>query len=181
MYDYLNCLAFVPPGDVLRVYGEELKVLFIENKEVWTTNETGEGYEKEAQEYFIYFERNWIGAEGRNGKRRKPRYDVKMWNKHDQIIAEDFIITNNGNEVFNSSWAPSIPKSGTVWSVIEEFRRRESLAREQHNELLRGLHQAHNNSRQKKHSDKMQELYNICANYCNFEKKTDFFDAILHL
>ena len=181
LFDFMNCLAFVPPGDVLRIYEGELKPLFKKYSEVWSSNETGDGYEKEANEYLMYFERNWIGAEGRHGNRRKPKYDVKLWNKHEQIVDADFVLTNNGNEVFNSTWAPSIPKSATVWTVIEEFKRQESLAREAHNELLRGLHQAHNSSRDKGVKARMHQLHSIVVNYEKFEKKTDFFNVIVSL
>ena len=53
-------------------------------------------------------------------------------------------------------------RSATVWSVMEEFKRRESLARAAHNELFRGLHQVHNLSREKRQKEKMEQLYTIC-------------------
>ena len=60
--------------------------------------------------------------------------------------------SENDYGVFNSTWAPNIPKSATVWTVIEESKRRESLAREAHNELPRGLRLAYNLSRDKRPS-----------------------------
>ena len=114
--------------------------------------------------FILYFEKNWIGARGRYGTRKKPTYEIKIWNKYEEIIDEDFVLTNNGNEVFNSSWAPSIPKSATVWTVILEFQRREALARAEHNEHLRGLTKAHNSSRDRLHKQRMEELHNICKN-----------------
>ena len=79
------------------------------------------------------------------------------------------MLTNNGNEVFNSTWAPSIPKNASLWTVLDNFKKEESMARLNHAELLRNVHVAHNNSRKLKHTAKMSELHSICVNFKKFQ------------
>ena len=101
------------------------------------TNDNGEGFREEVSKFKSYFEKAWIGAEVRNRGRRNPTWTIAKWNKFNQVVAEDFVLTNNGNEVFNSSWVPSLPKNATVWSVIKGFQKEESFARVTHAEYQR--------------------------------------------
>ena len=66
-------------------------------------------------------------------------------NKYNKVVSEDFILTTNGNEVFNS--------------VL----------------LLRNVHIAHNASRKKQHDTKMSEWCSICRNFCSFQTVENVF------
>ena len=46
-------------------------------------------------------------------------------------------------------------------------------------EEMRGLHQAHNNSRDRLHKEKMQELQNVCKIIDNFASYKEYFETIL--
>ena len=68
-------------------------------------------------------------------------------------------------------------RSATVWSVIENFKWREPLARAALNELFEGLSQAHNLSRVKRQKEKDTS----CCNYANFGRRLISFYAIINI
>ena len=103
-------------------------------------------------------------------KRNAPKIIVKF-----AIFSKNHV--NNGNEVFNSSWNPSIPKSASVWTVIECFMNEETLCRSVHSELLRNVYQSHNLTRARTHAAKMKELRSICTRSDKFTPDL-YFDAI---
>ena len=86
----------------------------------------------------------------------------------EQIRLSDYwklLLTNNSLEAFNSSWTPNVPKSASIWVVIENFIKEESLARATHSESLRNVHSGHNAMRQRSHQVKMEYLHMLCQNY----------------
>ena len=162
--DRLYALSFVPEHQVVHIYEEHIAPLFETHQGCWT-NDNGEGFREEVSKFKSYFEKAWIGAEVRNRGRRNPTWTIAKWNKFNQVVAEDFVLTNNGNEVFNSSWVPSLPKNATVWSVIKGFQKEESIARVTHAEYLSDIHQSHNSSRNKTQLERMRQLHNICSKW----------------
>ena len=179
LVSYIYGLPFVPPEEIVSIWNNVIMIHFNNSKEQWTdtTNEEN-GYSCEVENFLKYMEKTWIGEELRRG-RRDPLYSHQTWNKWDCVMSEDHVITNNGNESYNSSWVPSVPKSSSVWTVIECFKREESMARLTFSETIRGVHQSHNRSRNEHQKTKMMELYNICV---NFGKTTPtlYMDMIIH-
>ena len=106
----------------------------------------------------------WVGEQLRWGQ-RAPFYSYEIWNKWDSVTAEDTDLTNNGNEAYNSSWAPGVPKSASVWTVMDCFKKEESLARVTYREAVRGVKQAHNHSRDQKQMNKIRELSAVCKSF----------------
>ena len=90
------------------------------------------------------------------------------------------MLTNNSVAGFNSSWAPNIPKSPSIWTVIEAFIREESLARVTHAEVLRNVQSGQNASRKRSHEIKMFHLLSICENFENTTPK-DYLESISSL
>ena len=107
-------------------------------------------------------------------------YALPFVMKYDEVVGEDFILMNNGNEVFNSVWVPSIPKNASLWTILDNFKKEESLARLTHNEVLRNVHVAHNASRKKQHDNKMRELCNICQNFRGFQL-AEYFQTVANV
>lgn len=99
--------------------------MYTENEEKWSSDD--DYYKDEVNDFKFYVEKNWIGAYTRNRPRRNPLYRIETWNKFNRIINSDLAITNNGNENFNSTWNPGVPKSASVWTVIDCFKMEESL------------------------------------------------------
>ena len=72
-------------------------------------------------------------------------------------------------EALNSSWAPNIPKSASVWTVIEAFKREETLARATNQEAILNVHVAHNAGRTKALEAKMSKLKCLCENFSHMK------------
>ena len=85
------------------------------------------------------------------------------------IIHNDFMMTNNGLESYNSSWTPTVPKNASVWTVIESLNKEDSMAKATRLEDMRGVHQAHNRTRKENYTAKKEELMNICKNWSLME------------
>lgn len=177
--DRLYALSFVHDHQVVHVYEQYVAPLFEEHKGLWT-NQQGGGFREEVARFKSYYEKAWIGAEVRNRGRRNPTWAITKWNKFDQVMAEDFVLTNNGNEVFNSSWVPTLPKNATVWSVIKGFLKEEAMARVSHSEYIRDVHQSHNSSRTKNQHEKMRQLHSLCSKW---DKSTvnEYLDSVIAL
>ena len=158
--DIIKCLPFFPTEMVVSIYEEIIMPKFSEHKDSFQVGEPGkeESYGQQVLAFKDYFEKNWIGSTVRNKKRKSPTGALDKWVKYESIVEEDMVLTNNGNEVFNSSWNPSIPKSASVWTVIECFMNEETLCRLVHSELLRNVHQSHNLTRAQTHAAKMKEI-----------------------
>ena len=167
--DFMYALPFVPIDQIVSTYDEVICPLFTEHADKWTSSDSDKDFSEEVRSYKAYLEKNWVGAVIRNRGRRAPLWSVDKYNKYDEVVGEDFILTNNGNEVFNSVWVPSIPKNASLWTILDNFKNEESLARLTHNEVLRNVHVAHNASRKKQHDNKMRELRNICQNFRGFQ------------
>ena len=134
----------------------------------------------EVKDYVEYMEHIWIGKKVRLG-RRNPLFPVPLWNKWTEVSAEDYVLTNNGNEVFNSTWNPSVPKSASIWTVIDCFKKEEALAQLTFRESLRGVHVAHNRSRDEGQTEKMRELHNVCSRYHSMGNKQEYLDLVTSL
>ena len=121
---------------------------------------------QEVKAFFAYFENTWIGQKLSRG-RRQPMFAYSLWNKHSDMVADNFHLTNNSLEAMNSSWAPNVPRSATIWTIVHRFQKEEMLARVTHNETIRGVTESHNNGRSERQRQKMLELQQLC---CNFGK-----------
>ena len=141
-----------------------MKDFFDQHFEDWIE----QGFKDEITNYYQYFERTYIGQLTRTG-RRSPMFEINIWNHHDRIIHNDFMMTNNGLESYNSSWTPTVPKNASVWTVIESFNKEDSMAKVTRLEDLRGVHQAHNRTRQLNCAARKEELKNICENWSRME------------
>ena len=64
---------------------------------------------------------------------------------------------------------PTIPKNASVWTVIESFNKEDSMAKVTRLEDLRGVHQAHNRTRQLNCAARKEELKSICENWSGME------------
>ena len=107
-------------------------------------------------------------------------FPISIWNKYEQIMSDNFVLTNNHLEGFNSSWAPSIPKSASVWTVIDAFQREESLARATYSETVRNIHNPHNAARTKAQECKMNQLHSLCENFYQIIPN-DYLESIANL
>ena len=103
-----------------------------------------------------------------------------LWNKFDDVIAEKYQLTNKSIEAMNSSWAPTVPRNATVWTVIGKFQKEETNARLTHSEVLRGVVESHNRSHSEQQRLKMDEFHNLCN---NFEKSeiSQYLDNVMHI
>lgn len=174
----IYALAFVPPKEISDIWESVILPLVAANADNWTAGEKEEGYQTEVKEFLDYIEYAWIGRKVRIG-RKPPLYDTEMWSKWSEVVSEDFTVTNNGNEVFNSTWNPSLPKSASLWTVIDCFKKEDALASITFSEAIRGVHVAHNRSRDEQHQNKMVELHNICLSYDKYILKQDYLDVIV--
>lgn len=104
----IYALAYVPSQEVARIWEEVIQPMAANTADEWT-GENGEGYGEEVQDYLDYVDRTWIGKKLQHGC-RAPLFPLAAWNKYTSILAQDFVVTNNGNEAFNSTWNPSVPK-----------------------------------------------------------------------
>lgn len=74
----LLALAFVPPGDIEKRFVELSHTVF------WSDNEDVDG--DKVQELMSYFENTYIGAVGRNGKRKVVQFPPEMWSVHELTV-----------------------------------------------------------------------------------------------
>ena len=166
LVSHIYGLAFVSRDNIVEVWNTfivpEAKS---KAKEHWTDeNDPSNGYSGEVENFLKYVEKTWVGEQLRRGQ-RAPFYSHEIWNKWDSVTAEDTDLTNNGNEAYNSSWAPGVPKSASVWTVMDCFKKEESLARVTYREAVRGVKQAHNHSRDQKQMNKIRELSAVCKSF----------------
>ena len=174
---YLYSLAFVPKNKIQEIYNNTIKKMINEASYQWT----GEGgYQEEVKRFVAYVEFTWIGPQSRRGGHRAPMFQHSLWNKFDDIISENYQLTNNSLEAMNSSWAPTIPRNASVWTVIGKFQKEESNARLTHSEALRGVVESHNRSRSEQQKKKMDELHNLCVNFDKSEI-CQYLENVMHL
>ena len=122
----------------------------------------------------------WLGPKGRTG-RCKPLYKIELWNKWEEITSEDFATINNGSEVFNSTWNPSVPKSASIWTVIYCFKKEEALAQITFMEDLWGVHDSHNRSRDDAQQEKMRQLCNVCTQFDQQGDKQAYLNLVVYI
>ena len=79
--------------------------------------------------------------------------------------------------LFIAAANPDIPKSVSVWTVIECSMNEETLCRLVHSELLRNVHKSHNLTRARTHAAKMKEIRSLCTRSDEFTPD-QYFDAI---
>ena len=168
----LYSLPFVPSHEVVHVFETVVQPFFEDCADDWTE----EGYDEETGDFFKYFERTYIGLSTRTG-RRNPLFKIETWNHHCEVLKDDFVVTNNGIESFNSSRTPSIPRNASIWSVLECLNKEDSMSKVTYMEYLRGTNQAHNKSRDKNNRAKTEELKSICEKWMEFDSK-DYLEAI---
>ena len=94
---------------------------------------------KEIDPILTYFEENYIGplnttTRGRKKKKRSnPRYPHDLWNIYQRLLKK-LPRSNNKMEAFNRGFNSQIMcKNPNFWSLLEAFRREESL---QHQKLI---------------------------------------------
>ena len=88
--------------------------------------------------------------------RRKPRYEVKVWNKYHTG-------TNNRSENWNS-----VPNLGmninlTIWTVMELFMKEEAFAKSKMHSLALGTLTIDHPTRKKKQIERRNKLMGIMA------------------
>lgn len=75
----LMALAFVPAQDIESAFTRLCQ------SEFWTDNEEKEDNGK-VQELLAYFEKTYIGAPSRNGRRKNPLFDPSLWSVYEVTI-----------------------------------------------------------------------------------------------
>ena len=64
----------------------------------------------------------------RNRARKDPLFKFTLWNKWMEV-REDIPTTNNSNEAYNNQWNQSTEPNASLWTIITNFIREESLSR----------------------------------------------------
>ena len=77
----MYALAFVPPEDVISSFELLQTMQFFEEKTEPSDVET------DTQSLVDYFEDNYIGRLKRGGGRKKPRFDIALWNVYGSTVA----------------------------------------------------------------------------------------------
>ncbi|XP_024875569.1 uncharacterized protein LOC112456975 [Temnothorax curvispinosus] len=114
----LMALAFVPVHDVLEAYDELIVSPFFEENE------------DALNELIRYFERTWVGERRRTGnKRKKPMFDLGMWNCH-QAVIDGFMRSNNGVEGWHCSFNNKVRVVHAIFSSFMDAIKGEQVLTE---------------------------------------------------
>lgn len=93
----LIALSFVPSEDV--IYAYEILIssrYFVQNEELFNN-------------LLNYFENTWIGSKRRNNDRKKPLFDIDMWNNFNDVI-NNLPRTNNAVEGWHNAFSGRVGK-----------------------------------------------------------------------
>ena len=105
----VQSLAFLPFDDVIKHFNAFLEFLNVEADEI-------------LESFFIYFEATWLGSFKRN-KRKKPLYDIEMWNLYNRTI-ENIPRTTNSVEVWHNAFQIRVNlKNPTLSRIISKIKK----------------------------------------------------------
>lgn len=93
----LMALAFVPPNDVIKRYGELKKFAFFQQKLKGKT-----AIDVGIQKVLQYMEKTWIGYKRNDGELLAGRFPIELWNMYNHSL-EGYPRTNNGVEGWHNS------------------------------------------------------------------------------
>lgn len=111
----LIALAFLPPQDVESAYQEMEKSRFFKDNETVL------------DEYLEYFSTTWIGSFNRRGERKKPLFEIKLWNCYDSLL-QSLPKTNNICEGFHRGFAGLLSvHHPTLYKLIDGLLKQQSL------------------------------------------------------
>ena len=130
---YLWCLSMSPLDQVGSAWDSfvKLNVPEVDEDEMEDEEDKAAAFNIAIQQYVVYFESTWIGSKNtRNPElpRRKPKYEVKVWNKYHAIIDDDEG-TNNRSENWNSVSKLGMNMNPTIWTVMEMFVKEKAFVR----------------------------------------------------
>ena len=92
------------------------------------TEETAVDFNLAMDSFVKYVEGTWVGAKGRNGVRKRPKFDRSIWN-HYNTIMEDSDDTTNKSEAWNSASKHCMVMKPSIWSVLSNLKKEEEFAR----------------------------------------------------
>ena len=125
----LWALSLVPISDIVKCW-ELLKKMIPVGDDEEMDEEVAQDFNHAMEHFMLYFEQTWIGSLNKRTKiRGKPRFSFDSWNKYNEVLAEDEI-TTNVSEAWNSVVKMTLPMKPSIWTVIEQFRKEEALARQ---------------------------------------------------
>ena len=111
----LIALAFIPPCDVDASFDQLQSSDFFKNNE-----ELLDGYLK-------YFATTWIGSYDRRGARKRPLYDIGLWNCYESVL-EDLPKTNNACEGFHRGFATMLAACHpTIHKLVDALLKQQAL------------------------------------------------------
>ena len=117
--------------------------------------------------FVAYLDRTWIGKlpMTRNRARKDPLFKFTLWNKWMEV-REDIPTTNNSNEGYNNQWNQSTEPNASLWTIITNFIREESLSRKTLLDSASGANSTEN-ARKQKQRDKRTRIKNMTEMYNN--------------
>ena len=122
-------LSLVPISDIVKCW-ELLEKMIPVGDDEEMDEEVAQDFNHAMEHFMLYFEQTWIGSLNKRTKiRGKPRFSFDSWNKYNEVLAEDEI-TTNVSEAWNSVVKMTLPMKPSIWTVIEQFRKEEALARQ---------------------------------------------------
>ena len=179
---YLWAMALVPPSQIVTVWEEFVMKNIVEADEDSADND-GEGdvardYNMAMESFIKYFEGTWIGlVNSRTGMRKRPKFEHKVWNKFTAIMADEDETTNK-SEAWNSASKGCMVMKPSIWSVINTFKKEESLARSRMQSAAMDTLQDSNPGRTKKREKRKASLKAVVGKFGSIPLKEWFNMAI---
>ena len=121
-------LSYIPKEDTIDVL-EHLMEMTPEMDPEHMEEELAYFFNQEIESFFTYFEFTWIGFVNKRTKQcEKPLYPIYVWNKPEEVLAEQELTTNS-SESWNSVSKIILPMKPNLWAVMESFKKEDGLAR----------------------------------------------------
>ena len=112
MVKRFHSLAFVPSNKVIETFEELVASLDPETDEL-------------LGDFLVYFETTWIGINQR-GRRRRPLYDIDLWNVHDRV-QDDLPRTNNSIEGWHRAFDQRVGITHpTIRRLVNKIRKEQA-------------------------------------------------------
>lgn len=157
-------LSYVPKEDTIVVW-EHLLEMAPEMDPEQMEEELANFFNQAIESFFTYFEFTWIGSVNKRTKKRgRPLYPIDVWNKREEVLAEEELTTNS-SESWNSVSKMSLPMKPNLWAVMESFKKEDGLARSKVMASATGNTSDQNPGRTKKIADKRSKLSNAVGRY----------------
>lgn len=110
----LTALAFIPPEDVIKSF----ELLTIDAFYSSSPNMIS---------FIDYFEDTWIGQPVRRGRRREPKFGIRIWNCFYRVT-DDIAKTNNSVEGWHRGFHSMLGSDHpTIWKLINGFKKEQSV------------------------------------------------------